>query len=70
MFDWVENRFLASGQGFQILSSLLCPVYKLNRENTQPEDMCDIAFEKTKACGRTLNNRTSDYAEAAVWRVL
>ena len=32
--------------------------------------MYDIAFEKAKGCDRTLNNITSDYVEAAVWRVL
>ena len=45
-----------------MLSSLLLLVYKLSRENTQPENMCDIVFEKV--------NRTSFYAEAAVRRVL
>ena len=49
----------------EILSSLLFPVYKLSRENTQPENMCDIVFEKAKVHGGTVN-RTSDYAEAAV----
>ena len=40
-------------------------MYKLSRENTQPENMCDIVFEKAKVHGGTVN-RTSDYAEAAV----
>ena len=31
--------------------------------------MCDIVFEKTKGRGATVN-RTSDYVEAAVQRVL
>ena len=37
-------------------------VYKLSRENTHPENICDIAFEKAKARGGTVN-RTSDYGE-------
>ena len=40
MFDWVENRLQNK--------SLKYWVFKLNRENTQPEDMCDIIFEKRK----------------------
>ena len=31
--------------------------------------MCDIVFEKVKGCGGTVN-RSSDYAEAAVEKVL
>ena len=42
------------------MSSLLFTVFKLSRENTQPENICDIIFEKTKGV----------YAEAAVQRVL
>ena len=61
---WVENRLLASSQGFERLSSLLFPVYQLSRENTQPENICDIVFEKTKGRGGTVN-RTSVCAEAA-----
>ena len=45
--------------------SLLFPAYKFTRESTQPENMYDIAFEKAKDCGGTVN-RISDYAEAAV----
>ena len=30
------------------MSSRLFPVIKLKRENTQPENMCDIIFENTK----------------------
>ena len=30
------------------MSSLLFPVYKLSRENTQPENMCAIVFEEAK----------------------
>ena len=54
---------------FETLSLLLFQVYKLSRENTQLENMCDIAFEKTEGCGGTVN-RTSVYAEVAVQRVL
>ena len=42
MFDWVENRFLGSGKRFEILTSRLFPVSKLSRENTMPENACDI----------------------------
>ena len=38
-------------------------------KNTQPENMCDIVFEKAKGRGRTVN-RASVYVEAAVRRVL
>ena len=31
--------------------------------------MCDIVFENTKSCSKTVN-RTSDYAEVALRRVL
>ena len=41
----------------------------LSRENTQPENMCDIAFEKVQGRAEKVN-RTSVYAEAAVRRVL
>ena len=44
-------------------------VYKLTRENTQLENMCDIFFEKAKGRGVTVN-KTSVYAEAAIQRVL
>ena len=47
--------------------SVLFPIYKLYWENTQPENMCDVVFEKTKCCGGTVN-RMSFYAEAAVWK--
>ena len=30
------------------MSSHLFTVYKSNRENSQPENMCDIVFEKAK----------------------
>ena len=69
MLDWVENRLLASDNGFEMLSSLLFPVYKLSRENTQPENMCDIVFEKVKSRVGTVN-RSKVYAEPAVRRVL
>ena len=69
MLDWVENRQKASLKEFEVLSWLLFPAYKLSRKNTQPENMCDIAFEKAKGCGRA-ENRKSVSAEAAVRRVL
>ena len=62
MLNWVENRL-------EILSSLLLPVYKLSRENTQPENMCNNVFEKAKRRAGKVN-RTSVYAEAAARRVL
>ena len=39
MFDWVENRLLAKGLKYL---ALLLPAYKLNRKNTQPENMCEF----------------------------
>ena len=48
---------------------LLLEVYKLSQENTQPENICDIVFEKTKGHGGIVN-RKSVYAEAAVQRVV
>ena len=45
------------------------PVVKLSQENTPPENMCDIIFEKAKGRGGTVN-RTKVYAETAVRRVL
>ena len=50
-----------------MLSSLLVLVCKLSRENTQPENVCDIVFEKAKGRDGKIN-RTSVYAEAAVRR--
>ena len=50
------------------MSSLLFSAYKLNRQNSQPENVCDIIFEKAKCHGSTVN-RTSVYGEAAVQRV-
>ena len=47
IFDWIENRFLGSGEGFEILSSRLFPVNKLSQENTLPENVCDIKDEKS-----------------------
>ena len=41
----------------------------MKSKNTQPENMCNIVFEKEKGCGRTVN-RVSVYAEAAVRKVL
>ena len=68
MLDWIKNRLLASGFGFLVLSSLLLPVYKLSRENTHPENICDIDFEKAKDRGGTVN-RISFYADAVIRRV-
>ena len=47
IFDWIENRFLGSGERFEILSSRLFPVDKLSRENTLPENVCGIKGEKS-----------------------
>ena len=46
------------------MGSDLLPVYKWSRENNQPENMCDIIFEKAKDRGGRVN-RSIDYAEAA-----
>ena len=37
---------------------------KINRENTQLENLCDIVFEKAKRRGGTVN-RITVYVEAA-----
>ena len=37
MFEWVENKLLAKVWNI-----------KLTLENNQPENMCDIVFQKTK----------------------
>ena len=42
------------------MSSLFFPVFRLSGENTQPENMYDIIFEKTEGV----------YAEANVQRLL
>ena len=39
--------------------------FQVSRENTQPENICDIVFEKAKSRGGTINRR-SVYAESAV----
>lgn len=39
------------------------PVYKLNREGTQPEKMCVIVFEYVKGRGGTVN-RARAYGKA------
>ena len=52
-----------------MLRSLFSTVFKSSQENTQPENMCNIVFEKAKDCGGTVN-RTSVYLEAAVRMVL
>ena len=41
----------------------------LSRENTQPENMCDIVFEKAKDHDGTVN-RTNVYTETVVRMVL
>ena len=51
--------------GVKILSSPLLAVYKLSRENTQPENMCDVVFDKAKGRGGTVN-RKDGYAQAAI----
>ena len=51
------------------MSSLLFPFSKLSRENTQPENMCDIVFEKAEG-RRGKVNRTSVYVEVVVRRIL
>ena len=51
-----------------MLVLLLFQVYKLSRENTYPENMCDIAIKKIKVRGATVNS-TSVNAEAPVQRV-
>ena len=67
MLEWIENRLLVSG--FKYSAHSCFPVYKLSRENTQAENMCDIVFEKIQdRAGKV--NRTSAYADAAVRRVL
>ena len=69
MFDWVKNRLLAKGLKYRAHLFPQIYFYKLSRENTQPENMCDIVFEKVKGRGGTVNS-TSVYSEAAVQRVL
>ena len=66
MLDWVENKLLPKGLENW---ALLFPVYKLSREKTLRENMCDIVFEKVKGRAGKVN-RTSVSAEAAVRRVL
>ena len=45
------------------------PMYKFSREDTQPENMCDIVFEKVQVRAGKIN-LTSAYAEPSVRRVL
>ena len=45
------------------------PNLQIKPKKTQPENMCNIVFEKTKGRGKTVN-RASVYAEVAVGRVL
>ena len=58
--------------GFEILTSVLLPVYKLSRENTLPENMCNNVFEKAKRRAGKVNAEafTRVYVGAAVRRVL
>ena len=58
MFYWVESSLLAKVSNTELT---LLPSYKLSTKNTQPENMCDIVFDKAKGCGGTVN-RTSVYA--------
>ena len=51
--------------GVEILSSPLLAVYRLSRENAQPENMCDVVFDRAKGRGGTLN-RNDGYAQAAI----
>ena len=51
-----------------MLSSLLLVIYKLTLDDTHPENMCDIIFEKAQGCAGKVN-RTSVYAEPAIRRV-
>ena len=44
-----------------MLSSLLFPVYKLSRENTQPENKFDNVFEKVKGRGGWLNSKQNKW---------
>ena len=48
IFKWVESHLQVSGEGFKILRSFLFPIYKLSQDNTEPENICDIVFEKMK----------------------
>ena len=62
MLEWVENRLVV--RGFKYSAHSCFPVYKLSRENTLAENMCDIVFEKVQdRAGKV--NRTSVYAETA-----
>ena len=61
------------------MSSLLFPVYKTGRENTQPKKVSDFVFEKAECrventeCGMSWRNvalnRTRDYTKAALRRI-
>ena len=65
MFEWVENRLLAKGLNTE---PTLAPSLQIKPKKYQPENICDIVFEKAKDLGGTVN--TSVYAEAAVRWVL
>ena len=64
-FDLVVGVLLR----FWSIELTLVPSCKLSQENTQPENMCEIVFEKTKSRGG-IANRMSVYAEAAIQKVL
>ena len=62
MFGKVRNKLQAKGL-------ILFPILKLSRENTHLENVWDVVFWKGKIrCEKV--NRTSVYAEQAIWRVL
>ena len=65
MFEWVKNKLPAKSLKYWAL----LPAYKLSRKKTQPENMCDVVFEKAKGCGVTVNRRRV-YTEAAVRKAL
>ena len=50
---WLKIGF--SGSLFEILRSFLFSVCKLSRGHTQPENMCDIVFEKAQGCAERVN---------------
>ena len=62
MFGRVRNKLQAKGL-------ILFPILKLSRENTHLENVWDVVFWKGKIRFEKVN-RTSVYAEQAIWRVL
>ena len=67
MFDMVENRSLAKSLKYWAYS--YSKSNKLSQENTQPENICHIVFEKKKRLWWD-SKQNECYAEAAVQRVL